>query len=201
LGFVEIPDEYRNWEGGTAQALAQTASDICKETGTPDEITERHVRYYVSSGLVDPPKKKSGREKHFSVRQLTQVLVARKLLSSLTQSQVREIFQTIDWDQAEGPNPAWPHTRTAAEELVAQFRGSAHPVQQFLATKLLRQSAQRVAGGPITLVRWQVRPWCEVLADPNALENLTDEQAQEVGREIAAVLTQLRNKNGLGGTT
>lgn len=198
MGFVQIPDGLRAWPGGSAQELAEVAQEALAETAVPDaDLNERLVRYYVTSGVLDAPVKR-GREAVFELRHLVQLMVVRNLLAErLSLGQIRDLFRTIDWSKVDEvaellPKPA---PVTEAERLVSQFRGGASPVRHILQSKRQQWAEQRVGGRDARpLVRWRLSPWLEVLADPAAVQRLTDEQAERLGVELTAVLVELRDQ-------
>jgi len=204
FGLINIPDRFANWAGGSAQELAETANEVLAETEVPDaELNERLVRHYVTMGVLDPPVRK-GREAIFGLRHLVQLMVVRKLLADrLSLSQVRDVFRTMNWNEVDAvaellPKPA---PATEAERLVAQFRDDVSPVQHLMKSKRQQWAAQRASSRDAApLVRWKLNSWCEVLADPLAVENLTDEQAAQLGHELVAAITHFRNQRRHGGT-
>ena len=195
LGFVEIPDRFRYWEGGSAKDLADAVVEALEEIGAPDaEINERLVRYYTTAGVVDTPR--ASRRGGYGVRHLAQMIVARKLVGErLSLSQIRDFKATIPWEQLEKQASSAPEVFAAeAQRLVAQFKGQS-PLQHVLANKLRQRAAQRVGiEDPRAVIRWKLAPWCEVLADPAAVESLTDEQIEAMGMDLASALKRFRDQ-------
>lgn len=198
LGVVHIPDKFSKWTGGSAEELADIANQVLSETEVPDaDLNERLVRHYVTMGVIDPAVRR-GRDAIFSLRHLVQLMVVRKLLAErLSLSQIRDLFRTIDWNQADAVAELLPKpvSATGPGRLLAQFRGESSPVQHLLKSKRQQwESNQATHDDAERLLRWKLNRWCEVLADASAVENLTDEQVAQVAHEFTAALMHFRDQ-------
>jgi DNA-binding transcriptional MerR regulator len=211
LGFIHVPDAYATWQG-TAEQLAGVAVKELAATEVPEApLNERLIRYYVTMGLLDPPIRR-GKEAFFGVRQLVQLMAVRRLMSErLSLSQVREVFRTINWNGADTiadllPKPV-PKATNQAEQMVARFKTAMTPAS--LSVQRLLQSKQQLrAGQPAfaqsgatlsrPVLRLNLTAWCELLVDPEALDNLGDEQAEALGKALTTALLEYRNRTENG---
>jgi DNA-binding transcriptional MerR regulator len=218
LGMIYLPDAYASWQG-TAEQLADVAAKELAATEVPDApLNERLIRYYVTMGLLDPPARR-GKEALFGVRQLMQLMAVRKLLSErFSLSQAREMFRVTDWSQVDAAADLLPRpvskAPTQAEQTVARLKMEALSLASPSPMQRLRQSRQQLrmgapapapaqagAAGPRPVLRLTLTDWCEVLADPERIDSLADERAEELGKALTTALLAYRNRQEAGEKT
>jgi DNA-binding transcriptional MerR regulator len=113
---------------GTVRVIADTADDLLVQAGigTPGQVTERLVRFYVSTQLLDAPTK-DGREAIYGALQLAKLVAVRVLLSGgLSLSRIKEIVATADIEMCE--RLLDPETRS--QEMAAQERRRAEEINR-----------------------------------------------------------------------
>lgn len=113
---------------GTVRVIADTADDLLVQAGigTPGQVTERLVRFYVSTQLLDAPTK-DGREAIYGALQLAKLVAVRVLLSGgLSLSRIKEIVATADIEMCE--RLLGPETRS--QEMAAQERRRAEEINR-----------------------------------------------------------------------
>ncbi len=113
---------------GTVRVIADTADDLLVQAGigTQGQVTERLVRFYVSTQLLDAPTK-DGREAIYGALQLAKLVAVRVLLSGgLSLSRIKEIVAAADIDMCE--RLLDPVTR--AEEMATQERKRAEDINR-----------------------------------------------------------------------
>ena len=113
---------------GTVRVIADTADDLLVQAGigTPGQVTERLVRFYVSTQLLDAPTK-DGREAIYGALQLAKLVAVRVLLSGgLSLSRIKEIVAAADIDMCE--RLLDPVTRS--QEMAAQERKRAEEINR-----------------------------------------------------------------------
>jgi DNA-binding transcriptional MerR regulator len=213
LGMIYLPDAYASWQG-TAEQLADVAVKELAATEVPDApLNERLIRYYVTMGLLDPPARR-GKEALFGVRQLMQLMAVRKLLSErFSLSQVREVFRVTDWSQVDAAADLLPRPVSKepnqAEQTVARLKMEALALASPSPMQRLRQSRQQTrigapiaaqagTAGPRPVLRLNLTAWCEVLVDPERIDSLADERAEELGKALTAALLAYRNRKETG---
>ena len=113
---------------GTVRVIADTADDLLVQAGigTPGQVTERLVRFYVSTQLLDAPTK-DGREAIYGALQLAKLVAVRVLLSGgLSLSRIKEIVAAANIDMCE--RLLDPVSR--AQEMAAQERKRAEEINR-----------------------------------------------------------------------
>jgi len=224
LGVIQVPERYRDWSGNAEQLAALASEEIRRSSGVDPGISERLVRYYVTMGAVDRPRR-AGKEALFGMRHLAQLLLLRRLLDQgLSLGNVRQMFQTVAWEFEQGQPPA------AAARPGAAAPG-ASPISAPTAAQLLVESYLRdvpavnpspppvVAGGvgsgpPATtaaggaraapaadarrLVELPVSPDCRALIEERSLRRLTPETARALAERLHAALLRALGQSSEG---
>jgi DNA-binding transcriptional MerR regulator len=200
FGFVHIPDEHRAWLG-SAEELAELANRVQRETGADSEINERLVRYYVTMGVLDRPRR-LGKEARYSFRHLSQLIVLRRMLDQgLSLGNVRQLFTSIPWDQIDnyrqGQTPAVEEETstpaTAAQLLVESFKTQARlprvPEPQPVGTgSPLAPGPRANAGGARRVLIFPVVPGCEIVLEEDVALRLSQEALHDLTDNIKTAL-------------
>jgi DNA-binding transcriptional MerR regulator len=202
LGFIHIPDEHRPWLGN-AEELAELANKVQRDTGVDSEINERLVRYYVTMGVLDRPRR-TGKEARFSFRHLSQLIILRRMLDQgLSLSNVRQLFTTIPWDQIDASNPgaetasevegAGPQP-TAAQLLVESFSRDSLPTRARSLSRhghapgMSASASQRGPAGSKRLLQLPIGPGCDLMLEEKTARRISPEAMQDFIEAIQAAL-------------
>jgi len=212
LGFVHVPDEHRAWLGN-AEELAELANKIQRETGIDSGINERLVRYYVTMGVLDRPRR-IGKEAQFSFRHLSQLIILRRMLDQgLSLGNVRQLFTTIPWDQidpsSQGGNtaatdPSSGSAPTAAQLLVESFSqdylapravAPSHASQRpYLAKRSVRvepRDARRLLLIPIG-------PGCDLMLEEHKAQRISPQSLEKFTETLRLALETAYNESNKG---
>lgn len=199
---------YERWQGGAA-TLAEVAERLLPRFGLPEEPrpNERLVRDYVQRGIVARPER-DGKEARFGFRQLVDFLVARALLQDgWPLAKIAELTATAPLDELLRLLPQ-ERPPTAAEEAldrlsrqraregpVAGFAAMAPPPDRLARESMLWRRDMRQASPfpPSGLprrdaVRIELAPWCLVVLDRDALDQIDTDIAEALGRQLTAAL-------------
>lgn len=196
-------EQFTDWRGTAAQ-LGELAARIRRDVHVDDqEVSERLVRFYVQSGVLDRPERE-GREALFGYRQLLQLLVARGLaadgwplakiaeynrhadLKALTDLVPRRVTRP-------GPDDGEylaDHQPNLLEKSTEKFKAPA-----VMAMALPVMAAQRSDFGKEsgalpsrTLRELVLTPWCRVLVEEDRLQALTAEIAARLVTTFSSAL-------------
>lgn len=210
----------RNWQG-TAAELADLIQTLLTVVGLDDESVipnERLVRNYRQLGILGRPKK-LGKEAYFGINQVTEFLVARKLIrDGWPLAKIAEFTRTHEIHDLLALIPEH-RPPTEAEKLVNQLRTESNrlltdqslkrPTNQsadsptflmhsadWLKRKTSASETLRLLGNPTgkperyRLVKLKVTDWCEVLVDIDQLSRLPIESLDELSNTIAQLIRE-----------
>ena len=211
LGFVHVPELYRGWTG-SADDLAQIANKELQGTqGIDPGLNERLIRYYVTMGVIDRPRR-SGKEALFGFRHFSQLLILRRLLDQgLSISNIRQMFQTVPWDQVTGEKAPQDDAMavfaldstpseapTAAAMLVKTFMQDTAPaVHQRPSSIAARMATQPPNPGDFNrlgkqaLVEIRISRDCRLLLSDSAARAMNQVTAQELAEKVKTALEDL----------
>ncbi|MFO1071046.1 MAG: hypothetical protein U1E14_21225 [Geminicoccaceae bacterium] len=198
---------YERWQGSAA-TLAEVAERLLPRFGLPEEPrpNERLVRDYVQRGIVGRPER-DGKEARFGFRQLVDFLVARALLQDgWPLAKIAELTATAPIDELlrllpqERPPTAAEDaldrlSRERAREERAALRTMGPPPERLARESLLWRRDMR-QGGLVPdsglprrdAVRIELTPWCLVVLDRDALDQIDTDIAEVLGRQLTAAL-------------
>jgi DNA-binding transcriptional MerR regulator len=124
LKVLSLPDEIRDWPGGTAAELANELNKLLLRPDVgldpvEDAATERMIRYYVAEGILSEPTPR-GQKRLFGFPQIVQFLTARHLLKDgWSLAKAGEIIRSSSEIEQLGTAAGEP---TAAEQTLARLR-------------------------------------------------------------------------------
>jgi len=190
------------------------------------EPTVRVIRYYAHQGIVSRAERRQGvKEAIYGIRQLLEFVAARvlvadgwplaKIAEHFAHIADGELRNLISGDQ--GGNRALAVVRRLRGEtrLAPGKPGKPSRTPSLDPSKEFRERAARLSGiqnemretmrrlglpenGPATeqLTLLAVAPWCQVLVENHRLSRITIEEAEEIGRAVAASLLTV-SKRGI----
>jgi len=191
--------DFRNWEGA-ASALAEVAAQIFSSLGSEDaQLTERLVRYYAQSGVLEKPRR-DGREAQYGFRQILQLVVARKLATDgwplakiaeyTAQSDEKALMDLIPRNLAQ---------ETSTGDQATNFSPIlSHSIQKVRHRLILEQQLKSLGNVEGIVARsecceFDITPWCKLQLNKIHLGQMTPKMAQQLGEAITAVLLQSAN--------
>lgn len=218
-------DPYHDWEGNIDE-LADTAAEILRKLGRSDVMPPnvRLIRDYAQRGILSQGDRR-GKEVYYGFQHLKELVAARILVSEgVPLAKIAEQFDR-DRDivivtlgvsgvadshplseakerwRSLGPGP--PHyrnrTKPASAPASAAFmqRAFEDAGQKMELHQRLRRLGAESRGPEVDQVaRIKITDWCWLLVDAHRLRGLSLEEADDIGRIIAAALTDPRIKKG-----
>jgi DNA-binding transcriptional MerR regulator len=218
-------DDYRDWEG-TIDDLAAASSEVLVllgQGGVPAPNV-RLIRDYAQRGILSPIDRR-GKEGYYGYQHLKELVAARVLVNEgVPLAKIAEQFER-DRDivivtlglpaarpaAATPPNAArarWQKLRDEPPPVARGARsegGSAAFMRRALEDAGQRMDLQRTLrrlGAPTTepvpeqLTRLAITDWCALLIDTDRLRGLSLDEADDIGRAIAAALSDPRIRKG-----
>jgi hypothetical protein len=205
-----------------ARVASETLA-ACGLVDASSEPNARVIRDYAQRGIVSRAERQ-GKEAIYGYRQLLEFVAARVLVADgWPLAKIAEQFAHIA-DAELRNLISGDHDRNRALAVARRLRGEAQPAPRGSpakpssnrlpgSSKLFRERAARLTeiqaemrdalrrlglpeNGPATeqLTLLAVAPWCQVLVENRRLSRLTIEEAEEIGRAIAASLLTVAKK-------
>lgn len=192
-------NNYETWRG-TAAELGETAGRLLRQINVDDqELSERLVRYYVQSGVLDRPVRE-GREAFFRYRQLLQLLFARmmaadgwplsKIANYCQAATLKALLDLI-------PHPVPGAEKAPGQSPIPQAEGpigsdAAMFAQLASAGALVKVFGKNAAGVPTRQwVELTLSRYCRVLLDQQSVNTLNPELIETLVNTFAQTLQRL----------
>jgi DNA-binding transcriptional MerR regulator len=212
-------EHLQNWKGDIFQ-LEQTAVDVLRALGrgTIPAPNIRLIRDYAQRGILSPTER-DGKLAQYSFQHLKELVAARILVNDgVPLSKIAEQFE-LDRDivlvalalPSSGKPPAsaararWAGlgaAPTASSVAASESVGSAFMRRAVEGTGrrvALQQALQRLGAAvqdvkPQQITQVPITDWCSLLIDSARLQALSAEEADDLGRAVAALLSDARLK-------
>lgn len=216
-------DDYRDWEG-TIEDLAALAAKVLPLLGRRDipPPNVRLIRDYAQRGILSPIDRR-GKEGYYGFQHLKELVAARVLVNEgVPLAKIAEQFErdrdiviiTLGLPDAAAPAP--PNAARARWQALRDTAPPAArvPLREPASTAFMRRTLEgagqrmdlqhtlRRLGASTTepvaeqLTRLAITDWCWLLVDSERLRTLSLDDADDIGRAIAAALSDPRIRKG-----